>query len=334
MELTSPSYTYHGSNLLEAINTVHPERKALIENLLYEKSALLLFADDGVGKSILTLQACMQATVKDAKVFGEFLVPQDNKILYFQMERHPDESFERMRYMIHTIPFNNENFALSVALQGINLQNEKSYATTLIKLMDVIGEIGFIPSIIVFDPIYTLAQGGLETAEACNAITNFFRTIQIQYNCTILATSHTNRGVRDKDNPSSRVGKDMYGNRFLSAFFTGSYHIEGKPDGAGTIWTRGKNSQTNLEKKIDLMYDGANHQSVYLSDGKFSKVDRLMNYLKACGKQEKEFSFDDMIENSGMSPSYLRRQLSSHLEQFVKESSKLSRGKLLYRYFE
>lgn len=329
MELLN--HTYYGQALEDAINTVHPERKALIENFLYEKSALLLYADDGAGKSVLTLQACMQATVKDSKVFGEFNVPQDNKILYFQMERHSDESFERMRHMVKAFPFDKNKFALSLALQGTNLQNGDSHAKALISIIEIINEIGFEPNILAFDPIYTLAQEGLETAGACNAITSFFRVLQLQTNCAIIATSHTNRGVRDIKT-HKREGKDMYGNRFLSAFFTGSYHIQAKPDGLGSLWTLDKNSQRNLEKKIDLMYDAANYQSIFLSDGKFSKKDKLENYLKSRKLQNLEFSFADMLENSDLSDSTLRGYLAGHLKNLVVESSKLSRGKILYKY--
>src|SRR3990167_2658446 len=130
----------------------------------------------------------MQATSSESKVFGEFDVPQDNKVLYFQMERHPDESFERMKHLVNVIPFKKENFALSVALQGVNLQEPKMKAESLLCVVEISHEIGFKPNIIAFDPIYTLASSGLETAEACNAITSFFRIIQLHFECTIFAT--------------------------------------------------------------------------------------------------------------------------------------------------
>lgn len=332
MDLTNSHPTYFGKLLLEAITTVLPERKAIIENFLYEKSALMLYADDGVGKSVLTLQACMQATVKENKVFGEFNVPEACNILYFQMERHPDESFERIRHLQKAIPFDNSKFALSVALQGTNLQERHSRAEAVAKIPEIVNEIGFTPHIVAFDPIYTLASSGLETAEACNSITSFFRIIQIYLNCTILATSHTNRGIRDPEKKGVRTGKDMYGNRFLSAFFTGSYHIKLKADESGTIWERDKNSQKNLEKKIELMYDASNYSSTYLNDGKFSKRDKLENYLKSRKIQDLEFSFDDMLKNSELSDSTLRGYLSGHLKDLVIETQKLNKGKLLYKY--
>ena len=146
-ELKEPASTFFGDNLETAIQTVRFERKPLIENFLYEKSALMLYADDGVGKSVLILQACMQATSSESKVFGEFDVPQDNKVLYFQMERHPDESFERMKHLVNVIPFKKENFALSVALQGVNLQEPKMKAESLLCVVEISHEIGFKPNI-------------------------------------------------------------------------------------------------------------------------------------------------------------------------------------------
>ena len=324
--------TYFGKTLEDAVNIVRPERKAIIENFLYEKSALMLYADDGVGKSVLALQACLQSTIKGCKVFGEFNVPESRGVLFFQMERHPDENFERIKHLQNVIPFDKEKFALSVALQGTNLQDRQSNIDALTKVVEIVQEIGFTPDIFAFDPIYPLASSGLETAEACNAINNFFRIIQIYFNCTIFATSHTNRGVRDLEKKGIRVGKDMYGNRFLSAFFTGSYHIKLKEDESGTIWERDKNSQKNLEKKIELMYNASNYESTYLSDGKFSKKDKLDNYLKSRKLQDLEFSFEDMLKNSELSDSTLRGYLAGHLKYLVIESSILSKGKKLYKY--
>lgn len=330
-DIVTPLYTFFGESLDTAIETVSPERKPLIDNFLYEKSALMIYADDGVGKSVLTLQAMMQATHPDSKVFGEFDVPQGNEVLFFQMERHPNEMFERMRHLRKVVPFDKNKFAISVALQGINLQDNKSYINSMTKISEIVWEIGFQPSIMVFDPIYTMTASGLETAEACNAITSFFRVLQITFNCTIIATSHTNRGVRDLENPGKRVGQDMYGNRFLSAFFTGSYHLKGKSDGVGSVWTLDKNSQKNLEKKFELNYDPSNYCSMTQNEGKFSKKDKLNNFIRACKAQDKEFSYADMQASSGLSDSHLRGYLIGYLKEIIKETSKGKYGKLLYK---
>lgn len=325
--------TYFGSSLEEAINLVQPERKPIIENFLYEKSALLIYSDDGVGKSVLCLQACLQATIKDAKVFGEFDVAHPRNILYFQMERHPDESFERMRHLRRYIPYDSHRFALSVALQGIDLQDPYSRQKALEIVKVTLKEIGFMPDVIAFDPIYAFVRDDLSTAQACNAITSFFRVVQLGTNCSIIATSHTNRGVRDNVT-HKRVAKDMYGNRFLSAFFTGSYIIEKKTDESGVIFTLDKNSQKNLEEKFGLNYDASCYRSWIDTDGKYTKRDKLDSFIKACKIADKEFSFKDMHRESGLSESTLRVYLSGYLKERLKESSILSYGKILYRFFD
>lgn len=336
--------TFYGASLREAIDTVNPERKAIIENFLYEKSALLLYADDGVGKSVICLQACMTSTVENAKVFGDFLVPQARNVIYFQMERHPDETFERMRRMESRIPFDITHFCLSADLQGINLQDRTSRKEAIDKVNNIITNNSFFtPDIIAFDPIYSMVADDLSKAEPCNAITSFFREIQVNHNVTILATSHTNRGTRDTDNPHQRVGKDMYGNRFLSAFFTGSYHLESKDDGAGSNFKLNKNSQRNLEKQFSLNYDPATYCSWSDNMGKLTKSELLIGFLNACKKTGKNFTFKDMETASKYSESSIRKMMVPAMELhsttlkiteqefLLEEVGKLNKGKALYK---
>jgi len=80
-----------------------------------------------------------------------------------------------------------------------------------------------------------------------------------------------------------------------------------------------------LEAKV---YMGSN---ATISGGKFSKKDRLDNFLKACKAQNKEFSYADMQANSDLSDSPLRGYLTGYLKEIIKESSKGSRGKILYK---
>jgi len=220
--------TFHAESLEKAIETTTAERAAIIEEILYEKSAVLIYADDGVGKSVLVLQMGLQMTIGKSKLFSEFNIPKPRKVIYFQQERYPDESFERIKHMRHIIPYNSKNIIITTALQGCDLQDKQSRAETVRETIEILNyyreHAGFIPDVLIFDPIYAMVSEDLSTAIACNAVTGFFRKLQTITQASILATSHTNRGIRDKDSNYKRVGKDMYGNRFLSAFFTGSNH--------------------------------------------------------------------------------------------------------------
>lgn len=331
LNLKDPILTFTGQILDDAITNVSPERISLIENLLYEKSSLLLYAPDGIGKSTICLQACCQATIKDEKVFGEFEVVRPCNILYFQMERHPDEVFERIKLMRVSVPVDHEKFCLSVALQGTNLQQEESSAKALKKISEIIGYLPFQPDIIAFDPIYALTLNGLESSEACNAVTNFFRVIQLTFDCTIVAVSHANRGIRDVET-GGRKGEDLYGNRFLSAFFTGIYQIKSIDEGAGTKFKLEKSSQKNLEKKFELVYNASDYCSWIKTNNNLTKKQRLYSFLKTCKMSDKEFSFEDMQTSSGLSDSPLRGYLAGELKNLLKNSRILGRGKILYKY--
>lgn len=323
---------FTGELLKEAVSTVHPERPFIISNFLYEKSALMLYADDGVGKSVICLQACLQMTVDNSKFLGEFEIERGRNVIYFQMERHPDESFERMRHMQNIIPYDADKLCISTELQGLDLMDSHSASLAYSKVEKTLKTFGKPADVMVFDPIYSMVSGDLSTSEACNAVTGFFRRIQSNHTCSIFATSHTNRGTRDPENKGRRVGKDMYGNRFLSAFFTGSYHLEAKSDGAGATFKLDKNSQKNLEKKFGTNYDPATYCSWSDAEGKMTKKEKLYSFLRACKAADKEFSFVDMQEASLLSDSPLRGYLTGELKNLLTETRKLGKGKQLYKF--
>lgn len=331
--MDEPNKIFSGDTLEEAINTTPQERPHIVEGLIYEKSALMLYADDGVGKSVLCLQACLQMTVPESKLFGEFEIPTARNVLYFQMERAPDESFERIRHMRNIIPYDKSKLGISLELQGTDLMDRESNKQALEKVRKSIKTVGFQPDVMAFDPIYSMVSGDLAKSEACNAVTGFFRRVQADFPSTIFATSHTNRGIRDPEQFGKRVGKDMYGNRFLSAFFTGSYHVEAKGDGAGSKWTLDKNSQKNLEKKFELVYDSSNYCSWLDNDGKnVTKKDRMESFLRSMKNLDKAFSLQDIEANSQLSTSMVRRYQSGYLKEKLVPVHKSNKGMILYKY--
>ena len=94
-----------------------------------------------------------------------------------------------------------------------------------------------------------------------------------------------------------------------------------------------KSSQSNLEKKIDLVFDAESQLSfVKGASGKLSKTELLTNYLRACKVQDKYFSFADMEQVSGLSTSFLRGLCGGHLKNELTFFSKTSTGAILYKY--
>ncbi len=329
--MLEPKY-YWGESLESLIHEVRPAREALIEGFLYKKSAQMLFAPDGAGKSLIVLQACIQGTVDGGKVFGELLVPKAFNTLYIYAERSIDEVAERLKRMTTKTPYDAQRFVVTADLQDINLRDQKSFTSGLDRIKWIAENSMKQVDLVVLDPIYAMVRGGLKDDEGASFITEFSRLLQSHFGCSVLIVHHANRGQKDKDS-GKRIGEDMFGSRFLSAHCTGVYKLTLNAEKTGTILECEKSSAVNLDKRIELVYEPETDLSwIRGKGGNISKMDKLFNYLRTCKQQGKTFTFEEMKENSGVSTSHLRNFLSGHPLNGVKISSKLKYGGNLYEY--
>ncbi len=321
-----------GESLEAAIHTVKPQREPLIEGFIYKKSAQMIWAPDGAGKSFVVMQAAIQGTVSNNRVFGELFVAEGFNTLYLQAERHIDESLERMKRMVENTPFDSKRFVLTTALQDVNLRNDTSFQRGLTKI-DEIAEKSFgKPDLVVIDPIYAMVRGGLKDDEGAAYVTEFSKLIQKKHDCSVLMVHHANRGQKDKDS-GARIGEDMFGSRFLSAHCSGIHKLNLRPDKTGTVLSADKQSNENLEAKIELTYDAETHLSwVSHGSGHISKTDKIYNYLRTQKLNKKTFTFDDILAAAKVSTSFLRGQVSGQLEKDLKIVSKAKHGKKIYEY--
>lgn len=322
----------HGQSLLNAINTVSVVREPLIEGLLYKKSAQMIFAPDGVGKSVISLQMAMQATIDDGKVFGEFHVPKGVRTLYLQTERSIDENLERLKFMQMKTKWNADNLIIDTSLQGLNIQQEKHFTTALINISESISFTTGGVDLIVIDPIYPLVGGDLTSNEDVSPITNLSRMLQNLYHCSILLIHHTNRGSYDKEE-KKRVGRDMFGSAFLSAHCTGVYALNVNEDESGSMLECKKSSQKNLEKKVNLVFDPESFLSYYSDSQKLSKKERANHFIMQCKASKKTFTYDDLEKVTSFCPSKLRGYLKE-IEEVIEICGKSNHGRLIYKVRE
>lgn len=318
--------------LKQAIETVKVVREPLIEHLIYKKSAHMMYAPDGVGKSTIALQMCMQSTVDGARVFGEFHVPKALRILNLQMERDQDEILERLKTMSARTGFNPDNFVNTVALQGLDIADKGDFNEALRKIDHILHRSFARPDIVNIDPAYALLGTDLVTSKDIAPLANFSRKLQNEYGTTVHVVHHANRGVRDKET-GERVYVDMFGSRFLSAHFTGVYKLQALDDDKGTVLTLDKSSQKNLEKKIELAFDVESQLSWFkYPSGLVSKKDKLYAFLRAQKAADKAFDYDEMMAASGMSQGTLRNVSSLHLKNELTLIGKTATGKNLYKF--
>lgn len=328
-EKIEPNYLW-GEYLLKSINQTRVTREPLIEGILYKKSAQMKFAPEGIGKSLISLQEAVQGTITGNKVFGEFNVPKAFNTLYLQMERPEDENLERLKTMIAHTPFDPNHFVLDASFQEFNFKNENHIKYAIERAKRIVSKTFGTVDLVKLDPIYTMIPGGLRDDEGAAYIIYFSKILQRIFGCSVDMIHHTNRGVKDKDT-GERHGKDMYGSGSFAWHCTGIYSMSKTQE--GTVLKLEKSSQSNLEKKIDLVFDAESQLSfVRGASGKLSKTELLMNYLRACKVQDKYFSFADMEQVSGLSTSFLRGLCGGHLKNELAFFSKTSTGAILYKY--
>lgn len=330
-EIDTKSKFLWAEDLRDAISLVNIVREPLIEHLIYKKSAHMIYAPDGIGKSTVALQICMQSTIDNARVFGEFHVPRALRILDLQMERDPDETLERLKTMSASTGFNPDNFVLSAWLQGLDIVDKADYREALARVQTLLDFSFALPDIVFIDPINALVGNDMISNKDIAPIRNFSSELQRKYGCTILCVHHANRGQRDES--GKRQHQDMFGSRFLSAHFTGIYNLKPLPDDEGTVLTLEKSSQKNLEKKIELAFDIQSHLSwIRYPSGQVSKKDKLYAFFRACKSTKKTFTIDEMMSVSGMSHGTLRNILYDIQKDTLKTVGKTNTGKNLYEY--
>lgn len=284
----------------------------LIEGLIPKQSTTQFFAADGIGKSILILNAMAQAS-SGSPVFGDLELEKPIKCMFFMAERPKIEAYQRLKVMMQKIDINWDNFYLETDLQGFDLIDQNQRVSLTTQIIQRAKEFGN-PDWIHIDPIYAWVSGELTGEKGASAINYLLRRTQKETEAAISYNHHSNRGVRNRET-NKRESEDMYGGRFLSANCTGIFHIKGRDDKKGSIFEQVKDSYSCLHKKIKLTYDPQFCVS-YANDSeaKMQKKDKIKYFLKHYLSIDKEFSFDTFCEENQLSTAYGRIQLSRHLE--------------------
>lgn len=321
--LHSNNSEYTSDYLEQVVKSPVELRRSLIEGFLFEHSALMVYADDGIGKSTLLLQAVCQASCGE-NVFSGLVVTRPLRVLWIMAERHPDEIMERLRHMSKSTNINYQNIFIDSKLQGTNLLKESSRERAITRLDEIAKTFGAF-DIMVIDPIYAMVEGGMTDDVSVSSITRFSTFIQNRYNCSDIMVHHTNRGGRNTD--GQRTSGDMYGSRFLSAHFTGMYHIKKTVDGT-TLYLQ-KNSHSNLLSKIPLEFDPETYLSS-MNETDLTKLDTVLNYLRSCRNGSKQFTFKDIQSNCDVSTQYLYKVFSRDYKTAIKWTGKYLHRMKLY----
>lgn len=285
----------NGHELIEFINSPKSRRQPIVEGLIYERSVVMFASHPGIGKSILTIQMCLEISA-GLPVFGAFKsVP--TKIYYIQKERPIDEIAERVEEMQKIIPWNPDNLIIDSELQTFSLSNEKNHDWIIKRIAK------YSPGLIVIDPIGA-GTPGLSKDEPANIFCGFSTSLQKETGATNLFNHHI---IKDSyaSTDGSKINKDdpFYGSQWIKAHVTGSYLIETTDHGRS--FSNKKDSHSNLINKFEIAYDPERMISSSKSDS-LAYIDRAKQYFNAMKTTKNTFTEKKLREYLGCAQTTVR----------------------------
>lgn len=292
-----------GKALYDWVNSPRPKREPIAEGFLYDKSCLMLYADPGLGKSCVSLQAALELSA-GVPLFGSLPVTRTYKVFYIMKERPVEEAGERIEEMQKSIPWIADNLYLDDKMQLLNFARERDQN-------QAIGTIErFGAEIVIIDPII----GGLTRfdEETVLILNNFLTRLQHTLGTTHWLNHHTVKSKKDSD--GSQKSNPFYGSQFLEAHVTGSYWL--KKGKSGLIMERQKCSHSNMLDRLEFEYDPELYVSRLLTDSLPNEI-KLNNFINFKKGQNKPFYFDEALAYVGCATRTLRRLLGTPQKEGV-----------------
>ena len=292
-----------GLSLLEYMFAVSDETDFMADSFLTDPSITMLYATDGIGKSLIGIQAGLELA-SGLPVFKALSTTRKYKVIYVQAERSIKEPIKRLKRMIADKDFHDKldlgNFAITTEFQGRDLSDHRNADALMDILRQRAIEIGGC-DIIFFDPLYALVHGDLKSDEAINSVFNFFRRAGTELQTNIFFMHHENRGQR-LEGDSQRSGQDFYGNKFISGLCTAVWHMKKVAgDQFKTIIHNEKDTESALLSSFKLDYDPV-HGTVRAQVKACPKVKdiAIREYLAAKRRAKTNFTSDELFDALGL----------------------------------
>jgi RecA-family ATPase len=266
------------------------KREFIAEGFLNEKSCLIIAADPGTGKSVISLQAALQLSA-GLPLFGAFEVKRPYRCYYIQKERPKEEIGERIEYMQKYIKWNPDYFILDDQLQAFNLSREANWPRIIERILV------YSPEIIFIDPIYA-GTPGLSKDETASAFTAFLTMLEAQTGASVWLNHHTTKESHDREGNVIEKSDPMYGSVWIKAHVTAAFHMSRTDD--GIHMKKLKDSHLNLVKSLDLEFDPESYIST--AKGEWGEgSDRLLMFINRMEKLNQTFNIDEIVASTNLS---------------------------------
>lgn len=246
-----------GFDIVEFIKNLNEEVEWMAEGLIPDPSITMIYATDGIGKSLIGVQMAIELC-SGFQVFKTLHTTRPYKVIYVMAERSIKEPMKRIKKMLADPDYDGkiafENLAVTTEFQGKDLSNTVNADALIGVLKRHSKDIGGC-DLIVFDPLYALVKGDLKDDQPINAVFNFFRRAITELTSNIIFFHHENRGSKEVGS-NKRTGQDFYGNKFISGLCTAVFHmVQDDSDRCKTFLITEKDTESALIPKLALIYD-------------------------------------------------------------------------------
>jgi len=290
-----------GIDLIEFLKNISDEVEWDSHGFLLRDSINMLYATDGIGKSLIGIQMALELA-SGLPVFKSFHTNKPLKVIFCVAERSIKEPLKRIKTMIgdeelKDIKF--DNFTITTEFQGRDVSNPEQ-ADTLLESLKKHSEVMGGVDLIFFDPLYALVRGDLKEDKAINGVFTFFRRIGSDLGASVFFFHHENRGIYDKKK-NKRTGQDFYGNKFISGLCTAVWHLHKEEDDKfKTFLINEKDSESVLIKRIGLLFSPEN-MTVRADVSSSPKNRNIMidAFLKRMVEEGKKFSLEELFKDIG-----------------------------------
>jgi hypothetical protein len=189
-----------------------PPREWLIEGIIRKNDSVILVGNEKSGKSLFIFQLICSLT--SAQPFlDKYEVKSPCKVAYFQLEGELADSQDRMKRMIKTLEFQQENLSIYF-YPPIELGN-KEYAQNLCKVIQQNGT----PDILIIDPIYFAFSGSLNSDDVVREFIGNIRIMKDTLKCAVILVHHTHKQKWSTDGFKIDEGDEaLFGSKFLKAW--------------------------------------------------------------------------------------------------------------------
>jgi hypothetical protein len=291
-----------GEQLKKDIESLEFVAHPIVENFLYEESTLMLAADSGLGKSVITVQLALSLTA-GLPLFGALDIPEPKNVYYLQLEGSYPKLCERMRKMSRVIPYDADRLVWDNR-KMLDVM-DRAYVSKIIHEMR-----GYLkPDVIIVDPIYKTVAGGLSAEEPSKAIIKFMDTLFEEFGCANIMVHHTHKTRYGKDGKVIDEDDPFFGSTWLKAHVDVSYHLKAIPkkDNRRLLVCK-KDRDSNVVKEIPLRFDPVTFTvGIETDESNYVGHEHVKIYLQEVYKKGETTSFQDVSAECKIGDRQLRK---------------------------